>query len=53
MGFALLALLAGAVGVRFCFERSGHLPNAEERDAFNGALVDKVLPLARSTARPG
>jgi len=34
------------------FERSGHLPNAEERDAFNRALLDKVLPLARSTARP-
>ncbi len=34
------------------FERSGHLPNAEERDAFNRALVDKVLPLARSAPLP-
>ena len=35
------------------FERSAHLPNSEERDAFNRALVDKVLPLARSGPRSG
>ncbi|MGZ6130858.1 MAG: alpha/beta fold hydrolase [Myxococcaceae bacterium] len=35
------------------FERSAHLPNTEERDAFNRALVDKVLPLARSAPGPG
>jgi pimeloyl-ACP methyl ester carboxylesterase len=30
------------------FERSAHLPHAEERDRFNEFLVEKVLPIATS-----
>ena len=33
------------------FDRSAHLPNAEERDRFNKIMVEEILPIARhSTA---
>ena len=33
------------------FDRSAHLPNAEERDRFNKIMVQEILPIARhSTA---
>jgi pimeloyl-ACP methyl ester carboxylesterase len=28
------------------FDRSAHLPNAEERDLFNRIMVEKILPIA-------
>lgn len=31
------------------FEHSAHLPNTEERDRFNGFMLDTVLPLAAGT----
>jgi pimeloyl-ACP methyl ester carboxylesterase len=31
------------------FDRSAHMPNAEERDLFSRIMVDKVLPLAAGT----
>ena len=33
------------------FERSAHMPHAEERDLFNRLMVEKVLPLV-SAAPP-
>ena len=35
------------------FERSAHLPNAEERDLFNRMMVEKVLPIAADPPVPG
>ena len=30
------------------FEKSAHLPNTEERELFNGILIDRILPLVRA-----
>jgi pimeloyl-ACP methyl ester carboxylesterase len=32
------------------FERSAHMPNAEERDSFNAVMVGEVLPIAAQQA---
>ena len=32
------------------FERSGHMPNTEQRDLFNAFMVEQVLPVARRSA---
>ena len=33
------------------FEESAHMPNTEERDRFNGMMVEKVLPIAAKRER--
>ena len=33
------------------FEESAHMPNSEERDRFNGMMVEKVLPITAGTQR--
>jgi pimeloyl-ACP methyl ester carboxylesterase len=34
------------------FDRSAHLPNAEERDLFNKIMVEKILPIAARHSTP-
>lgn len=34
------------------FDRSAHLPNAEERDLFNKIMVEKILPIAAGHTAP-
>jgi pimeloyl-ACP methyl ester carboxylesterase len=45
------ALRAPAKGLIW-FDRSAHLPNAEERDLFNKIMVEEILPIAARHSTP-